>query len=187
MFISLVESVYVLYVTRELGIAPVVLGVIQTIGASGALLGALFAQRSVRWFGLGSVLVSSAFLWGVGYLLIPLAHGQLIVTFLLLVVAEFLSGVGAIVYDITQISLRQTLVSDRLQGRMNASIRFIIWSPVPLGALLGGGLGETIGLRASLWVGALGATLAFLWVFFSPVRVLHEPPVPDVPSTKLTD
>lgn len=183
MFISLVESVYILYVTRELRITPIALGIIQTIGAFGALLGALFAQRSARWFGLGSTLVSSSFLWGIGYLFIALANGQLIVTFLLLILAEFLSGMGAIVYDITQISLRQALLPDRLQGRMNASIRFMIWSLVPVGALLGGRLGDTIGLRASLWVGALGTSVAFLWVFFSPVRVLYEPPVPEVLST----
>jgi len=177
MFINLLNSVYVLFITRELGIPPIVLGMIQAIGASGALLGAFLAEPSARRFGLGPVLVSSAFLWGIGYLFIPLANGRSVVAVSLLAVAGFLSEMGAIVYDISQVSLRQTLVSNRLQGRMNASIRFLIWSPVPLGALLGGKLGETIGLRATLWVGALGTIMAFLWVFFSPVRSLREQPI----------
>ena len=57
---------------------------------------------------------------------------------------------------------------------MNASIRFLIWSPIPLGALLGGWLGEVVGLRTTLWTGALGATLAVLWLLLSPVRELRE-------------
>jgi predicted MFS family arabinose efflux permease len=70
------------------------------------------------------------------------------------------------------------VVPDRLLGRMTASVRFIIWSLVPIGAILGGILGETLGLKAALWVGAVGNLLSFLWVFCSPVRRLRELPPP---------
>ena len=122
--------------------------------------------------------MGAAIVWGISYLFIPLTFGPLEVTVSLLVIAGVLSGLGETVYQITQVSLRQTLVADRLQGRMNASFRFIIWSSVPIGAMLGGTLGETLGLRAALWVGAVGNLLAFLWVFCFPVRILHELPTP---------
>ncbi len=178
LFSSVVDSVYILYVTRSLGFEPATVGVILATGAFGAILGALLTRRIERWLGLGSTIVGAAIVWGISYLFIPLTFGPLEVTVSLLVIAGVLSGLGETVYQITQVSLRQTLVADRLQGRMNASFRFIIWSSVPIGAMLGGTLGETLGLRAALWVGAVGNLLAFLWVFCSPVRILHELPTP---------
>jgi predicted MFS family arabinose efflux permease len=60
-----------------------------------------------------------------------------------------------------------------LLGRMNASMRFLVWGTMPLGGLLGGVLGSTIGVRATLLVAAIGQSLAFLWIFFSPLRSLR--------------
>lgn len=178
LFTSMVDSVYILYVTRSLGFQPAFVGAILATGAFGALLGALLASRIARWLGLGPTIVGSASLWGIGYLLIPLTNGVNGITVFLLVMAGILSGIGDTINGITQVSLRQTLVPDRLLGRMTASVRFIIWSTVPIGAMLGGVLGETFGLQAALWVGAVGNSLAFLWVFCSPVRTLREQPAP---------
>ena len=116
-----------------------------------------------------------------GGLLTPLTNGSSEVTVFLLVLAGILSGMGNSAYGITQISLRQTIVPERLQGRMTASIRVIMWSFVPVGALLGGALGETLGLQAALWVGAIGNLLAFLWVLCSPVRQLRKLPPMEEP------
>jgi hypothetical protein len=57
---------------------------------------------------------------------------------------------------------------------MNASMRFLVWGTLPLGGLLGGALGSAVGVRATLLVAAIGQSLAFLWVFFSPLRSLRE-------------
>ncbi len=73
-----------------------------------------------------------------------------------------------------QVSLRQAITPDHLLGRMNASIRFIGWIAAPLGALMGGVLGESIGLHATLVIAALGGVLGFLWVWFSPLRTCCE-------------
>jgi predicted MFS family arabinose efflux permease len=81
-----------------------------------------------------------------------------------------------VIYNVTQVSFRQRLCPERLLGRMNASMRFIAWGTMPIGALLGGALGSTIGLRAALLVSAIGSSLAFLWVYFSPLRRLREVP-----------
>jgi MFS family permease len=178
LFISVVDSVYILYVTRSLGFQPAFVGVILATGAFGALLGSLLAGRIVKLLGLGPTIVCGAILWGIGYLFIPLTFGSTAITVFLLIIAGVLSGLGDTIFGITHVSLRQTVVPDQLLGRMTASVRFIIWGAVPIGAFLGGILGETFGLRAALWVGAVGNLLAFSWVFWSPVRRLREPPPP---------
>jgi hypothetical protein len=82
------------------------------------------------------------------------------------------------VYNINQVSLRQAIVPDRLQGRMNASMRFIVWGTIPIGALLGGLLGEWLGLYPTIMLTALCSLLPPLFVIFSPVRRLEKQPAP---------
>ena len=85
---------------------------------------------------------------------------------------------GSMVYNINQVSLRQSITPDRLQGRMNASMRFIVWGTIPIGTLIGGALAATIGLREAIWVGAIGGLTAVLWLVFSPVRTMRQAPPP---------
>ena len=87
-------------------------------------------------------------------------------------------GFAAVAYNITQISFRQAICPERMQGRMNAVIRFMVWGTMPVGALLGGALGTWFGLRTALWVAALGALLTFLPILLSPVPKLRELPEP---------
>ncbi len=77
---------------------------------------------------------------------------------------------GTVIYNVTQVSFRQRLCPAPLLGRMNATMRFLVWGTMPLGGLLG----STIGIRTTLLVAAIGQSLAFLWVFFSPLRSLRE-------------
>jgi len=90
-----------------------------------------------------------------------------------------LLGYGAVIYNITQVSFRQAICPERLQGRMNAVMRFIVWG-IPVGTLLGGVLATWIGLRETLFVSAIGVWLAFLPVLISPVRTLRAMPEPAV-------
>ena len=94
-------------------------------------------------------------------------------------------GFVIVVYNITQVSYRQAICPPRLQGRMNSVMRFIVWGTIPIGTLLGGALGSTIGLRETLVVGAVGSGSSFLWILFSPQRHLREMPEPieDEPRT----
>jgi predicted MFS family arabinose efflux permease len=92
--------------------------------------------------------------------------------------ASFIGGVCTPLYNINQVSLRQAITPDRLQGRMNASMRFIVWGTIPLGALLGGALGQAFGLWPTVAAMALCGLLAPLWVLFSPVRQLRVQPAP---------
>jgi MFS family permease len=176
LFSSILYTVYVLYATRELGLEAGVLGVVFGLGSLGGLLGSFVATRTAARFGLGRTIMATMFLSGAVSLLIPLARGPVPVIAAFLVTAQFFTGLSVIVYNINVISLRQVITPDRLLGRVNASMRFLVWGTLPVGALLGGLLGERIGLAPTLVVGAIGMMGAFLWLFFSPVRTLREQP-----------
>jgi hypothetical protein len=89
----------------------------------------------------------------------------------------FVASLGGPLYNINQVSLRQAITPHHLLGRMNATMRFLVWGTMPIGSLLGGFLGTTIGLGPTLMVSAFGSSVVFLWVFLSPVRTLGSPPL----------
>ena len=178
LFGNAMMAVYVLYATRQLGIEPALLGIIFAAGGPGALLGSLLAGRVADRFGFGSTIIGSMLSGALANLLVPLASGPLAVVAGMLMLAAFIAGLCNPIYNINQVSLRQAITPDRLQGRMNASVRFIVWGTIPIGALLGGTLGQAIGLWPTLLSMALCSLLAPLWVVFSPVRQLRSQPVP---------
>ncbi len=178
LFSNAMFAVYVLYVTRQLGIGPALLGLILAAAGPGALLGALVAGKVAMRFGLGATIIGSALVGAAANLLVPLASGPTVVLAGMLMLAQFIGGVSNPVYNINQVSLRQAITPDRVQGRMNASMRFLVWGTIPIGALVGGALGEAFGLWPTLLAMAAGSLLAPLWVAFSPVRALRTQPVP---------
>jgi MFS family permease len=169
LFISVWLAVQLLYMTRELRIDPAILGLIFAIGGPGSLLGAVSARAITTRFGLGPTIVGSAPLSLLAPLLVPLASGPAWLIILVLGLAQFLMSFGSTIYNINLLSLRQAITPNRMQGRVNATMRFIAWGVTPVGALLGGMLGESIGLRPTLFVGAIGVLLALPWILFSPI------------------
>jgi len=95
-----------------------------------------------------------------------------------LIIAQLITSWSVVVYNVNQVSLRQSIVPLRLQGRLNATMRFLVWGTLPLGGLVGGFLGAAIGIHNTIGIGALGGSVAFLWVLLSPVRRLREIPAP---------
>ena len=166
----------ILYIADEayLGLSPGTIGIIFAIGNLGVLLGALTGGRLARRIGLGPTIIFTAMLGGLGFVFIPLAPRD--DPFWFLVAGGVIGGFSTVVYNVNQVGLRQAITPDRMLGRMNATMRLIVWGTIPIGAVTGAVLAETIGLTTALWVSAAGATLAFLPVFFSPVRTLHEIP-----------
>ncbi|HEU4759437.1 MAG TPA: MFS transporter [Dehalococcoidia bacterium] len=170
-------TVFLLFAVRDLGFHPGILGMIFAVGGVSSLLGSLVAGRSARRLGTGTTMVGGVLLMGLSMLFVPLAQGATVLAAALLL-AQQLMGDGAFtVYEINQVSLRQAITADRLLGRVNASIRFAGLAAMLVGALVGGLLGETIGLRATLVVGAGGLCLGALWLALSPVRGLRSAPV----------
>jgi MFS family permease len=184
-FWNLIEAVYILYAVRELGASPLVIGLVFSLGSIGSLLGALIAARWADLFGLGRAITVAMAISCISTLLIPLA-GDGVLGPWLVGAAFFVGGLGVTASVVHVVSLRQTVTPGHLLGRMNGSYRFVTWGVIPIGALLGGLLGEVIGLRAALAVGAAGMSLAWLWVLFSPVPRLRklsdlEPPTGEQP------
>jgi len=176
LFSNAIFAVYVLYVTRQLGLGPALLGLILAAAGPGALLGSLIAGRVASRFGLGATIIGASLVGEVANLMVPLATGPTVVLAGTLMLSAFIGGISNPVYNINQVSLRQAITPDRVQGRMNASMRFLVWGTIPIGALLGGALGEAIGLWPTLVAMSAGSLLSSLWIIFSPVRALRVQP-----------
>jgi MFS family permease len=173
-FSGIMTPVLLLFMVRALHFGPGEIGLVLLLGNLGFLAGAVLAAPVARWLGLGTAIWLSMAVWGLGALLAPLATRT--DGFGLLIVSGFVLAVSSPVYNVNQVSLRQAICPDRLQGRMNATMRFLVWGTIPFGGLVGGVLAATIGLRATLWVAAAGGALAFLWVIARPVRSLEKVP-----------
>jgi len=178
LFNGLLEAIFILYVTQELGIEASLLGLIFAGGSVGFLVGALLPGWVIRRFGLGPGIMVGLLLVGLSDLLIPLVAGSVVVAVAVavLVTAQFFFGLGLVIFNAGQVSLRQAMTPNELQGRMNATMSFLAGGVVPLGGLLGGALGETIGLRPTLFLAALGEILSVLWLLLSPIRLQREQP-----------
>ena len=169
-------AVLLVFVYRDLHLSAAVVGVIFAIGSVGGLLGALMASWISRRFGLGLTLGVTIVVGGLCLLLTPLA--LLGAPIIVLSATGLVSGLTIPVYNINQVSLRQAITPDRVQGRMNATMRTIVWGTFPLGGLLGGILGTTVGVVQTIILGGLISTLAALWIFVGPVIRVKEQPEP---------
>ncbi|MGE3268972.1 MAG: MFS transporter [Chloroflexota bacterium] len=172
LFGSAAQAVFLLYLVRDLGISPSLTGLVLTALGPGALLGAIMAQRLAARLGIGRTICLAPVAAIVPALMIALAAGPLSLVLPMLLAALFLQGLLGTIYNVTQVSLRQRLVPDRLQGRMNATMRFTVWGTLPIGSLAGGALGEILGVRAVLVLAVVGVVLAAAIVGWSPVRTL---------------
>ncbi|WP_219417239.1 MFS transporter [Pseudonocardia nigra] len=178
LFNGVLQAVAVLFLAGELGLTAGVVGLVLAAGTVGGVVGALTAGSWIGRFGQGRVLITALLVTGPVTLLLPLAGpGPGLVWF---AAAYFAILYGGVVYNIAQVSFRQAICPDRLLGRMNASIRFLVWGTIPVGGLLGGALGELIGLRATLLVAAAGLAAAPVWLVTSPLRRMRDLPA-DVP------
>jgi MFS family permease len=175
LFASMIFAIYLVFAVRELDLRPGVIGIIFAVANVGYLAGALLANRLSRRIGVGPTIVLGA-AGSVSLLLLAAAPRSNPIPFL--VAAQAISSMGIPIYNITQVSFRQAITPERLQGRMNSVMRFIVWGVMPLGSLVGGALASWMSLRFAIWVGAIGMSLAVLPVLLSPVRTLREMPEP---------
>ncbi|MFC8761390.1 MFS transporter [Streptomyces sp. NPDC057193] len=173
------HTLFVLYVTTELGIGAGLLGLILGAGAVGGLLGALCSGAVVRRIGIGGSLVAGFLGFTLPLLLIPLAEGPLPLVVAVLFLAEFLSCVGVMIVDIAAGSFQMALIPDAVRARVMGAFRTLNHGFRPIGALVGGLLGTAIGLRPTLWVATVGAVFAVLWVLPSPLPRMRELPTRD--------
>ena len=179
LFGTIAGTMFALYFFREeyLGFNTAAFGLLASIGSIGGLLGATITPKLIKIFGEGPLVVLSAIVSGCVQLLLPLAwYVPREYALVLLGIQVFMTSMLALTYNITQVTARQRICPEHLLGRMNASIRFMVWGCMPIGALISGSLGTLLGVVPTLWVGAIGGLCAASFVFFSPLRTMREMP-----------
>jgi MFS family permease len=170
-------AIVLVFARRQVHLSPLAIGVAFSLGNLGALMAAFTANRISGRLGVGRTIILSSVIGGPMFLLVPFApHGNAALT--VIVPAMVVGTFAGVIYNIVQLSLRQAITPERIQGRMNSVMRFIVWGTIPLGSLTGGALASWIGLKATLIVSGVGCSLAFLPVLFSPVRSVREMPEP---------
>lgn len=173
---SIVSAVYFVYLARELALSPALIGIVLAAGGPGALLASATAGPVAERMGVGpAMLAGQLFMVGTNALL---ASAVLVpaAAFPLLLLASFVLGAGATYYNVTLFSMRQALTPAELRGRTVASVRLVTVGTMPVGALVGGFLGETIGISATILIAFAVAVVALLPVLLSEVPRLRTVP-----------
>ncbi len=161
-------AIFPVYVYKVLELSPTAVGAIGGLGGAGILVGAIIVGRVQARLGIGRTIIVSAFVSGPIGLLVPLAtQGP---AFSLLAIAFFLTSISNVVYNISQISLRQAITPEHFLGRMNATMRFLVWGTIPIGSVIGAALSEIVGVETTIWISAILSLFTFLPVLFSKVR-----------------
>jgi len=170
-------AVLLVFARRELHLSPLAIGLAFSLSNVGPLLAAFNTSRISSRFGVGRTIIGASIIGGPMFLVIPFAPEGNAALFLL-VPAFIVGGLSNVIYNVTQVSLRQAITPERIQGRMNSVMRFIVWGTIPVGAIIGGALASQIGVKETLIVSGVGCLTPFLPVLFSPVRSIKEMPEP---------
>jgi MFS family permease len=184
LFSNIVFSIYPVYAYVNLGLTPALVGLAGGGFGLGAFLGAVTANRVAARIGVGPAIVASIALGGPAALLVAVATPETAV--FLLALSGFVGGWATVVYNVNQVSLRQAITPEPLLGRMNATMRFLVWGTIPIGQIIGGAIATVLNsVHVAIWIGAIGGLVAFVPVFFSPVRTLQR--IPDAEPTTAPD
>jgi MFS family permease len=177
LFSNIAFGTFAIFVYRTLGLSAFTVGLIGGIGSIGFLVGALVAGRIAARIGVGRTILWSMILSGPAFLLSAFAQPETAVP--VLIASGFLASFAGVVYNINQVSLRQAITPERIQGRMNATMRFLVWGTIPVGQIIGGIIASTVlGARGALVVGGVLGCFAFVPILVSSVRSLERIPTP---------
>jgi MFS family permease len=173
-----IQALFVLYALETLGLDASTVGLVFSLAAIGGLVGAVVTSRVVGVVGEGRTLPVSALGWGLAGFTTPLAAllPSRLGAATMLAAGSLVIWLSVVVYNVTQVSFRQRLCPPALLGRMNASVRFIVWGSMPLGGLAGGFLGGAVGVVPTLWTAAAVQLAAALPVLLSPLIRMRELP-----------
>jgi MFS family permease len=168
LFTNIGFAIFPVYAYKVLEMTPAAVGTMGGLGGAGVLLGALVTARIQARLGIGRTIVLAAAVLGPIELLVPLATPA--TAFWFLSASFFLTGISNVVYNVSQVSLRQAITPEHFLGRMNATMRFLVWGTIPIGSLIGAGLSEVVGVQTTIWISAILGLFGFLPVLFSRVR-----------------
>ena len=168
-------ALWFLYAIDVLGLDAAAIGVIAAVGGISSLFGALITPRVTTRFGAGRVLVVTALLSGLGCLFVPLAPaGAPVIAMAFLIGQQLVTDPAATAYDITDTSIRQSIVDERQLGRVNATVTVAVLLAQLVATLGAGFLALEIGLREALFLQPIIGVAATVFIFFSPVRRIRR-------------
>lgn len=162
LFAAMFTGIYTLFMVRELAFSPLMVGTMFACGGTGGVLGGLIAGKAIHRFGTGRSIVASAVLLAVMHLAAPLVGGPPVVASVVLASAGALAQLGFAVLHVSETTLTQRLVPTHVLGGVSATKQVAVLPLVPLGFALGGAIGDSLGLRAAVGIGAIGTLLATL-------------------------
>jgi len=165
-------ALQVVFLVREVHLRSGEIGLLFAAGSAGGIVGALGASALAGRFGSARAIIGAIVVSGTGTFLFPLTRPGAAVA--LFGAGSFVFAFGVVVYNVNQVSFRQALCPPELLGRMNATMRFIVWGTMPIGGLVGGLLAAHIGIRTTLWLTAAGEMSAVGWLVASPIRGLRD-------------
>jgi len=174
-FTFMFSALFILYATRALHLRAGVLGLVLGAGAVGSVLGSAVTRRLAAAIGVGWAYVAGSVLFTAPLLLVPLARGPMPVVLALLFLAEFGSGFGVMILDISGGSIFAAVIPNQLRSRVTGAFQAVNYGSRPVGALVGGALGTLIGLRPTLWIATAGGLAGFLWLLPSPLPRFRMP------------
>jgi MFS family permease len=166
-------ALVVLYMGRELGFNPGILGMIWAVGGISSFLGASLTPYLTRRLDPGPAMVAGLALYSVSLFFIPLASGATVLSAIFLIIQQLGDGFY-VLYEINIVSFRQEIISERMLGRVNATLRFVALGATLVGTLLGGLLGESLGVRTTLFIAAGGTLFASAILAISPIGKLKK-------------
>jgi MFS family permease len=177
LFGAMTYALEIIFMIRVLHVRPEFTGLLLAAGSIGGVTGGIAAGALTRRIGSARIIWVSILGFGVLGLALPLAEPGWRLA--LIPVGLFGFTFSGILYNIAQLSFRQSICPPELLGRLNAAIRWVVWGTLPLGGVIGGALGTAAGIRPTIAIGVAGAWLAGLWVLFSPLRTMRDVPAHD--------
>ncbi len=178
LFASMFQAVFVLYLSRTLGLDPGRIGLIFTLGSPGGLLGALAAPALARWRGPGPVAIAGTTLMvvgGQGFVVVALDTPPPLIALVVLILTQFLVAAGNALFNVAAATIQQQTVQGALLGRVGAALRVLALGVTGLlGALAGGLLGSTLSPRTTICIAAIAMLSAVVWIWCSPLRSTRD-------------
>ena len=181
-FSFVATALLILFASRHLGLSALVIGLAFGLGASGGLVAAVLAGWISRRLGVGPTIAVGSVLFSAPVALLPLASGSTLTKGAVLAGVELLSGAGVMLFDINLNALQTAVTSDAMRSRVSGAFSSINYGIRPLGGVVGGILGDLVGIGPTLVIAAIGGSLSVLWLLRSPIigtRTIDELHPPD--------
>lgn len=175
------DTIYILYLVRTHDFSAGMIGLIFSVNSIDVLDSSFISSWITTRIGVGRTLLFGFVFLTIGGFIVPAAEGSRYFVYVLILVAEITFVLGIVIWNIGQVSLRQAVTPGSLLGRVNSILIVTGRASVPVGALIGGYLGEEMGLRGAIYVFAAGISAGAIWLVLLGFWNLKEMPEVDDP------